>query len=92
MFLKLSQAINIHSIRKKTSCLKLLWGGGSRAYGQMNSMNGLNAINSTESEHGDFPGGPVVKTPHLDYGEHGFDPWSENEDLTCSVAQPEKKS
>jgi len=55
-------------------------------------MNGLNAINSTESEHGDFPGGPVVKTPHLDYGEHGFDPWSENEDLTCSVAQPEKKS
>ena len=24
----------------------------------------------------DFPGGPVVKIPHLQCREHGFDPWS----------------
>ena len=25
---------------------------------------------------GDFPGSPVVKTPHFHCREHGFDPWS----------------
>ena len=26
----------------------------------------------------DFPGGPVVKTPHSQCRGHGFDPWLEN--------------
>ena len=25
----------------------------------------------------DFPGGPVVKTPHFHFRGHEFDPWSE---------------
>ena len=28
------------------------------------------------SRTGDFPGGPVVKTPHSQCREPGFDPWS----------------
>ena len=27
---------------------------------------------------GDFPGGPVVKTPHFHYRGHRFNPWSGN--------------
>ena len=27
---------------------------------------------------GDFPGSPVVKTPHFPCKGHGFDPWSGN--------------
>ena len=27
---------------------------------------------------GDFPGGPVAKTPHSQYRGPGFDPWSRN--------------
>ena len=26
----------------------------------------------------DFPGGPVVRTPHFHYRGHKFDPWSGN--------------
>ena len=28
--------------------------------------------------HRDFPGSPVVKTPHFHCRGHGFDPWSGN--------------
>ena len=29
-------------------------------------------------KHMDFPGGPVVKTPHFQSKGHGFNPWSGN--------------
>ena len=31
-----------------------------------------------ETAIGDFPGGPVVKTPHFQCRGPGFDPWSGN--------------
>ena len=37
---------------------------------------------------GDFPGGPVVKTPCFHCSGHGFDPRSGKEDPTCRVAWP----
>ena len=33
-------------------------------------------LSEEEYHSGDFPGGPVVKTPHFQCGGHGFDPWS----------------
>ena len=30
---------------------------------------------SLKKKNGDFPGGPVVKTPHFPCRDHGFDPW-----------------
>ena len=36
----------------------------------------------------DFPGGPVVKTPHFQCKGHRFDPWSGNQDPTCRVVWP----
>ena len=39
----------------------------------------------------DFSGGPVVKTPCLHGRGCGFDPWSENQDLTGCAAQPQRK-
>ena len=35
---------------------------------------------------GDFLGDPVVKTPCFHCREHGFNPWSGNEDPTCHAA------
>ena len=38
----------------------------------------------------DFPGGPVVKTQRFHCTGCGFDPWSENLNPTCLIAQPNK--
>ena len=43
------------------------------------------------TKQGDFPGGPVVKTPCFHFRGHELDPWSGNYDLTCHVVQPRKK-
>ena len=40
----------------------------------------------------DFPGGQVVKTPHFQHTECGFDPWSSSQDPTCHVAWPKNKN
>ena len=39
---------------------------------------------------GEFAGGPVVRTPRFHCREHGFGPWSGNEDPTCCPAQSNK--
>ena len=39
---------------------------------------------------GDFPGGPVAKTPFFHCRGNGFDPWLENNDPTCGVVTPRK--
>ena len=39
---------------------------------------------------GEFPGNPVVKTPHFSCREHGFNPWSGREDPVCCMAGPKK--
>ena len=36
----------------------------------------------------DFPGGPVVRTPHFENRGHGVSPWSGHWDPICRVAQP----
>ena len=38
-------------------------------------------------KHWDFPGGPVVKTPHLQCKWHRFSPWLGIEHPTCSTAK-----
>ena len=40
---------------------------------------------------GNFPGGPVAKTPHLQCRGCGFDPWSGKQDPTCHTVWQEKK-
>ena len=44
------------------------------------------------AQPGDFPGGPVVKTPRFHCSRRGFDPWLGNWDPTCLVAQPKNKN
>ena len=39
---------------------------------------------------GDFPGGPVVKTPYFHCRRHGLDPWLGNYDPICCVVLPRK--
>ena len=39
----------------------------------------------------DFPGGPVVKTPHCQCRGCRFNPWSGVYDPTCHAAQPKDK-
>ena len=39
----------------------------------------------------DFPGGPVVKTPHFHCRGHGFNPWQGSQDPACFVAKKKKK-
>ena len=41
-----------------------------------------------KKENWDFPGGPVVKTPHFQCRGHGFSPWWGNWDPTCHVVDP----
>ena len=36
----------------------------------------------------EFPGGPVVKTPHSQYRGPGIDPWLSNEDPICHAEWP----
>ena len=38
---------------------------------------------------GDFPGGPVVKTPCFQCRGHKFNPWLGNEDPACCAAWPQ---
>ena len=33
----------------------------------------------------------MVKTPYFQCGRHGFDPWLENQDLTCCEHRKKKK-
>ena len=40
---------------------------------------------------GNFPGGPVVKTPCFQWRGCGFDPWSGNHDLAMQRGQKQKK-
>ena len=45
--------------------------------------------NASHKMHaGDFPGGPVVKTPHFQSRQRGFDPWLAKQDPLCQVVQP----
>ena len=37
---------------------------------------------------GEFPSGPVVRTPHFLCSGPGFDPWSGNQDPTSHTTQP----
>ena len=39
----------------------------------------------------DFPGNPVVKTPHLHCRGPRFNPWSGNQDLTCCMVWAKKE-
>ena len=39
----------------------------------------------------DFPEKPVIKTAHLKFRAHEYDPWWENYDPTCKVAWPKTK-
>ena len=47
--------------------------------------------NSKRYVHGDFPGGPVVRTAHFHCRGYGFDPWLGNSDPTNCTARPKKK-
>ena len=38
----------------------------------------VSAFNNKNSKWGDFPGGPVVKTPYFQCRGRGFDPWLGN--------------
>ena len=49
----------------------------------------LNIIYKTDL--GDFPGGPVIKTPHFHCRGPGFHPWSGNQNPTYHMAQQRKK-
>ena len=40
----------------------------------------------------DFPGGPMVKTPHFHCRGHRFDPWSGSQDPTSHEAWQKKKN
>ena len=44
-----------------------------------------------ESKFWDFPGNPVVKTPHFHYWGHGFSSWLGNYNPTCHVVQSKIK-
>ena len=65
-------------------CAKQKWNHRCRKqiYGcQGGSEGGMNW------EIGNFPGSPVVKTPHFHGRGHGFNPWSQNWDPTCCMAR-----
>ena len=42
------------------------------------SSNLWTEVTRKKTECGDFPGGPVVKTPQFHCRGHGFDPWLGN--------------
>ena len=45
-------------------------------------------MKNQKSLQGEFPVGPVVKTPHFHGRGRGCDPWSGNQDPTCHVRHP----
>ena len=53
---------------------------GANENEQKNSCQGafsvIGDIDDLNVVRRDFPGGPVVKTPHSQCRGHGFDPWS----------------
>ena len=53
-----------------------------------NAFTEITQIFFKSTVYWDFPGGPVVKTPHFQCMGYRFDPWLKNQEPTCHRVQP----